>query len=278
MGDEQQLENPFNDLDTASEAQLTRMITNLDGWNARPDMQEAKRVMLNLLRLKPGDVVLDAGCGLGDDTRSYASIVGPEGKATGVDVTESLIEVARARNSDVDLLPEFLVADLRTLPVEDNTYDAIRSERVFEWMDNPTQALDELIRVLKPGGRIVIGSTDWGTVSYGVGYPEKLDVIARAHVSSVPSAREARMIPTRFRDRGLVDISVHPVMEHIDSATHQERNMVFDQLDGYRDSGVITAEQAEEMKEGAQYAMDTNSAFQFCILIITAGTKPVNLS
>jgi ubiquinone/menaquinone biosynthesis C-methylase UbiE len=109
------------------------------------------------LDLKPGEVVLDLGSGGGIDAFLAAKQVGPDGKVIGVDMTPEMIERARqnAESAGVDQV-EFRLGRLEDLPVEDNSIDAVTSNCVINLVPDKQRVYDEIARVLKPGGRLVI--------------------------------------------------------------------------------------------------------------------------
>jgi len=83
----------------------------LDEGNKLPGIVASKPIILGGLRLNGGEKVLDAGCGLGDDTFEIARLVGNQGRVVGVDVSETMISEARRRDAAHDLTVEFEVGD-----------------------------------------------------------------------------------------------------------------------------------------------------------------------
>lgn len=122
-----------------------------------------KRLSYRLLDLEPGDAVLDLGCGLGDDARALAKLVGPTGRAVGADVEEKMIEAAVARQKEEPTVPdvEFARADGEQLPFADQTFDGVRIDRMLQHADAPARVLAEVYRVLRPGGRLTVVEPDW---------------------------------------------------------------------------------------------------------------------
>jgi len=109
------------------------------------------------LSLQPGETVLDLGSGAGVDVFIAAGQVGPQGKAIGVDMTPQM--AARARENAVKggfENVEFRDGRLESLPVDDDSVDAVTSNCVINLVPDKAQVFAEVARVLKPGGRMVI--------------------------------------------------------------------------------------------------------------------------
>ena len=138
----------------------------------------------SLVALAPvsGETALDIGCGTGAEVRRLARLVGPEGRAVGVEPHPDLRAEAERRTADEGVEAEFVDADALALPFEDGSVDVVRSERVFQHLPDPEGAIAEIVRVLRPGGRVAIIDSDWGTAIYFPGDP---DVVRRLNVSSM---------------------------------------------------------------------------------------------
>ena len=126
-------------------------------WGARPAdwaLSEDQQVptyedALARVRLEPGQLVLDIGCGAG----AFLQLVAEQGaRAFGLDASEALLDLARSRGLDADLR----VGDMEALPYDDDTFDLVTGFNAFFFANDIVAALREAGRVAKPGAAVVI--------------------------------------------------------------------------------------------------------------------------
>jgi SAM-dependent methyltransferase len=130
-----------------------------------PDVVGQRRLIAGTLALRPGERVLDIGCGPGLLALEMAEAVGAEGRVHGVDLSPSMLAIAGRRRGTPGAAPIVLEeADASSLPFPDESFDAVVSTQVYEYVADMPAALAEARRVLAPSGRLLILDTDWDSI------------------------------------------------------------------------------------------------------------------
>jgi len=128
-----------------------------------PDVVARRRAVMEALAPRSGERIIDIGSGPGLMAAELADAVSERGKVSGVDSSQDMITLSSARLANRPWL-DFRVADATTLPYPDRSFDAAVCVQVLEYVKNVEDALSELYRVLRPGGRAVIVDTDWDSI------------------------------------------------------------------------------------------------------------------
>jgi SAM-dependent methyltransferase len=182
-------------------------VSYLDGVGR--DLQAVKELPYRALDVSDGDVVLDVGCGPGDDVRRLAALAGARGRVVGIDNSNAMIDEARRRAANSGLSVEFRTGDAHRLELPDGGFDAVRAERVLQHLGDPETALRELTRVTRPGGRIVIGpDPDWETLVLHCSDVELMRRVKAAHCRLVASPGIAHRAPAYVRRIGLASVAI----------------------------------------------------------------------
>lgn len=190
------------------EADPRGFVRFVDAMNALPDFQALKERMITRLRLQPGHQVLDAGCGTGDDARRLAEVVAPSGRVVGVDFSQMMVDEARSRADGSGLPVEFHQGDACRLDFPDAAFDAVRCERMLVHVPEPAAAMAEMVRVTRPGGRVVVFDVDLDTIVFDHPDLAMTRRITTAVADKLTNGRIGRQLLRLLSDAGLDEVEV----------------------------------------------------------------------
>jgi arsenite methyltransferase len=172
--------------------------------------------------LHKGETVLDLGSGAGADVLISARRVGPTGKAIGLDMTDEMLELARANAAAAGAgNVEFVRGHIEDIPLEDASVDVVISNCVINLSGDKPKVLREAARVLRPGGRFAVSD---------VIADEDMDEATRADMVAWTGCIAGALTRAEFESAltgaGLVDVEIsetHRVHEHASSAIVRAR-------------------------------------------------------
>lgn len=184
------------------------LFTAAMGFDLRHARRE-KQLAVEALRLRPGDTVLDLACGPGNFTSAFAAAVGPTGCAVGVDLSAPML--ARARTDNAGTGAQFARGDAHRLPFADATLDAASCYGALYLIPDPFAALAEMVRVVRPGGRLAVMTS----VEAGPGVVRRLERTLAAPGGLRVFTRDD--ITSRLREAGFTDLTqeVHGVLQYV---------------------------------------------------------------
>jgi ubiquinone/menaquinone biosynthesis C-methylase UbiE len=157
-----ELARGFRDVDASPEP--SAFVDYLTSVTPLPAIRENKQFTYALLQPRAGSRLLDIGCGVGDDARELARLAGPTGRVLGIDRSAAMVEEARRRTTDHALPVRFVVQEVSRMKLPPASFDGCRADRVFQHIADPSAALKNIRRALRPGGRLVISEPDWGSL------------------------------------------------------------------------------------------------------------------
>jgi len=181
------------------------------GTNAVLDRRTVYHSNRNLLDIvKPGDSVLDVGCGSGSITAGITELTGAGGQVTGIDTSHDLIAQARKNYSHIDNI-RFEVADINTYQ-PDKPFNVITSARVLQWVDNPAALISKMKQLLAQGGCLTILDYNHEKIRWEPGIPQSMQQFYNAFLQWRADAGMDNQIADNleaiFRQEGLSGISI----------------------------------------------------------------------
>jgi ubiquinone/menaquinone biosynthesis C-methylase UbiE len=184
-------------------------VATMDATARWPAVRYLKSWERSHLALQPGEWIVDVGCGPGDVTIGLCGDVGAAGHVLGLDASTAMLDVARRRAAEAGANAEFGVGDAQALALPDGDMDACRSERMLQWVPAPERALAEMVRVVRPGGRVVIADTDWRSLMFDLIEPDVHAAVTEAfRAVRGPGYDVGGRLLNRCRDLGLVDVEI----------------------------------------------------------------------
>ncbi len=164
--------------------------------------------------LPPAARILDVGCGVGEIASRLAERY-PLVQVLGIDVLETAVDVARARHAALAPRVRFEVGDAFALDCPDEAYDLTVCRHMLQAVPEPGRALDELLRVTRPGGVLHLLAEDYGMIHMPAGRldPDRLwhDGVVGFTDATGTDARIGRHIWGLLRQRGVEDLAVEYV-------------------------------------------------------------------
>ena len=268
---ESNLGTGFRDVDRAQDP--TRLVSYLDATSALASIQAYKRQSFELLGLRPGTRVLEVGCGTGEDARAMAELVAPDGLVVALDSAETMVQQARERCAGLPV--ECRVGDVHALDFVDGSFDAVRADRVLQHVADPIRAFAELVRVVRPGGRVYALDPDWDTLVVDGGERGVTRRVTMHRTDRVRNGWMGRQLAGLAGDAGLVDLAVHtghailpdlPLADRILGLSAAAESAV--------ETGLISADEAREWLGALDRAHKARRFFSALTAFSVVGTRP----
>jgi ubiquinone/menaquinone biosynthesis C-methylase UbiE len=202
-------ESLWRDTASADAEQARDLAARLERRARAPDEIAARETYLGLLEIAVGERVLDVGCGSGAVTRDIARRVGSHGVAVGVDPSPALLAVARelAREAGFDDRVEFREGSALRLPFPDASFDTVVCVTVLSHVPGGETAIPELVRVLRPGGRLGVFDLDTDMTAFT--HSDRAltrRIVAAASDETAVNGWLVRQLPWLFQRAGMADV------------------------------------------------------------------------
>lgn len=250
-----------------------QLVGYLDYWERLPSLQKMQAGMFAELAPLPGDVICDIGFGTGSELLRIAHIVGPQGHAIGVDPSTTMIEATRDRARREGVVVELLARDGRDTGLRAARCDGVRIERVVQHVGDVGGLLGEAKRITRPGGRVVIADTDWGSLMI---HPGDRDLIRRfkTALETGPMAEPwaGRTLHDAMLAHDFTDVTsrIYPIIAGLNAGRPPLAPM-FDQLVNAR---LATRTETDDLVAGLSAAFERGGAVVAFTMFVASGRVP----
>ena len=266
----------FSDVDRAVDPQFfVNCLKEQYAKNSVLLLNKARTLALADIRL--GHIVLDAGCGTGKDVVQMANLIGDSGHVFGMDFSQEMITAAQAKVAALDLPVTFQQGSIYDLPFEDNFFDRCRADKTFQHLTDPRMAVAELIRVTKPGGKIIIADPDHDSLIIDTPYVEVNHRFTRFRSGAMAQGSIAHQLYNLFKELGLVNVDIEPLTRAY--TNYEEKKVSSPYLEEIwlaHKQGVVTKEEAEKWATYLREAIANDRFLCLQTYVITTGFKPAS--
>jgi ubiquinone/menaquinone biosynthesis C-methylase UbiE len=179
--------------------------TKVQGYHSEADLNLGCGIPTEYAGIRPGDHVLDLGSGAGNDCFVARTLTGPEGRVTGLDFTDTMIEKAKNNLYKTGYTNiDFIQGDIEAMPFPDNRFDVVLSNCVLNLVPDKRRAFREMYRVLKPGGHFCISDV----VVQGH-LPQAFREAAELYASCISGALQQEEYLEIIRESGFSEPGIH---------------------------------------------------------------------
>lgn len=246
----------------------------LDGVSSLESVQAYKKLTYTLLRVQPGNLVLDVGCGTGEDAHALAHLVGSQGRIVGVDSSHVMIAEAIQRHQSRQPI-EFVVQDAHALSFPDGSFDRCRADRVFQHLQDPRPVLKEMVRVLASTGRMVVCDPDWETFVIDMPDRSLTRRIVNFTCDAHPNGWSGRRLLKLCKEIGLRDAVVNTrVLIFTDFSVLDHLSGLTNHVTGAIQAGVVSPQEGERWLNSLKKTSDDGLFFSCVTGMIVSGHKP----
>ena len=176
------------------------------------DIKEMQRQYRTWFDPRPGETILDVGCGTGVNVLAISKLVGGTGKVVGIDNSEAMLAVARDKASAENIAYRLMAVE--EMDFADNSFDGVVCTQVLGYVADPVAVIRSLLRVVKPTGRVFVAETDWDTLAYSIPDKELQRKVTLSFTDHHGDGWVGRRLYPLCRQAGAAEIELHPYVIH----------------------------------------------------------------
>jgi arsenite methyltransferase len=269
----QSLKSQWSDIDFSSDPDTYIRLTD---ELRRGDDEKVRdyRHIFDHLSAKPGEIIADIGCGTGGATRALVKSVDQLERVIGIDKSKTMIREASRRLKDPQIPIKYLHADAHSLPIESNTLDACFATGTLEIVNDPQKVIEEMSRVVRPKGRIVVNIPDMDATIIDSTNRETTRKIVHFVADHETNGWFGRQLPRILKEIDFRDIAVFPYAWMIDDFRFLQDSFFRGVTERATAAQVISRDEAKIWVDEMRRRDRTKSFFAGLINFVIAARKP----
>jgi len=230
-----------------------------------PEIVRQRTRTIEVINPRSGEQIVDFGCGPGMLVYELAAAVGDAGRIVGADSSAPMIELAENRCSQLSNVA-FVESDATNLDIEDAGADVVTCIQVLLYIADVEKALDEMFRVLKPGGRAIIMETDWRSAVLNSNDEILTEKIIEAWDKAVPSPRLPARLGPLLSGAGFTSVHAEafPLLSTDCTPGGYSMAMMTQCAEAACDQGLITDSESRNWLEDLA-RLGAEDAYFFCV-------------
>jgi len=266
--------NVWSNPSQAGAADVSQMAAFLEERSRSPDTQVVNAAVCRILAPNPGEQILEVGCGSGVLCRLVASQLKPTGYVVGVDISPQFLMEAQKYALQDGIIERitFGCGAGESLPFLNATFDSAFAARLLLHAGNPDAVVREMVRVVRPGGRVVV--MDWDFDSVVVDHPQRELTRRLLHWRSDHHGGDnwsGRQLWRRMVEAGLQRLRVHPVVALAHSEADSLTQSLWRAAEVSRDAGAISANEHDAWVGKLKESIHTGKFFASIVYFIVEG-------
>jgi ubiquinone/menaquinone biosynthesis C-methylase UbiE len=249
------------------------LIESMDRMFELPEIQEIKKRAIKLLNLHKGDKVIEIGCGLGHDAEAFGEVVEESGKVIAIDSSLNMLNEAKKRSTHPQV--NYVHGHGENIQYPNNFFSAGYADRLLVSQKNLSSVLGEIIRVVKPGGKICITDIDVGSAVMYPYVPKLTNILLSRLQEIIENPLIGRQLNGIFKKFGLTNTKVFS-----DAYVIKSFNLVNTMIDFPRMISDLchlkrfSEEDARTLSNALAEAEQNNDFLYSIILFTVVGEKP----
>jgi len=270
------INNSWSDPSKTTIEDIKRMAAHLENRALRPDQAQANRSVRDVLAPQPGERLLEVGSGTGLLCRLMAGHVAPGGCIIGVDISTGFNAIARELNDISDTVGwvQFSTGKAEQLPFPPNSFDGAWAARLMLHAAEPGTTVAEMLRVIRPGGRVVL--MDWDFETVVVDHPDRELTRRVLHWRNDHHGGDnwsGRKLLARLIAAGLKTPSVTPVTVVARDESAALTLSLWRAAEIARDAGAITSGEHDAWVAELKARLDDGAFFASMVYFVVKGWK-----